>query len=106
MRSDIIYGRKDERSGLGQFVELFMCDEDNRLGIEWFDKHQGTIFYFSLRDKDDYEDFKNELIAVLKECADIGEAYYALEVYLNSEYADDFLAEYTEEVWEGNNELQ
>ena len=91
MRSDIIYGAKDEESGLGQFVELFILDEDNRIGIEWADNHQGTIFYALLKDKDDYEDFGNELVSILKSCDDIGEAYYELENYLSSEYADDFI---------------
>ena len=91
MKTDIIYGSRDENTGFGQFVELFMLDEDSRIGIEWADNHQGTIFYALLKDKDDYEDFRNELVAITKDCDDIGEVYYELENYLGSEYADDFI---------------
>ena len=34
------------------------------------------------------------MTAVLRDCEDIGAAYFALEIYLGSEYADDFLEEY------------
>lgn len=96
MTRDIVYGIKDEKPGYGQFVELFMFDEDNHLGIDWTNDGHATIFHFLIKDKTDYEDFKNELTAVLKNCEDIGAAYYALESYLDSEYIDDFLEEYPE----------
>lgn len=96
MIRDVIYGTKGEKPGFGQFVELFMFEEDNHLGIDWTNDGHATIFHFLIKDKNDYEDFKNELIAVLRDCKDIGEAYYELEAYLNSEYVDDFLEEYCE----------
>lgn len=96
MIRDVIYGRKGEKPGFGQFVELFMFDEDNHLGIDWTNNGEATVFHFLIKDKDDYKDFKNELTAVLRDCEDIGEAYYELETYLNSEYIDDFLEEYPE----------
>lgn len=96
MKRDIAYGTKDEAQSFGQFVEVFMFDEDNHLGINWTNNGYATVFHFLIKDKDDYEDFKNELTTVLRDCEDIGAAYYALEVYLNSPYADDFLDEYPE----------
>jgi hypothetical protein len=96
MIRDVIYGTKDEKPGFGQCVELFMFEEDNHLGIDWTDDGHATVFHFLIKDKDDYEDFKNELTSVLRDCKDMGEAYYELEAYLNSEYADDFLEEYPE----------
>jgi hypothetical protein len=97
MRRDVVYGVKDEQPDFGQFVELFMFDEDRHLGINWMNDGNATVFHFLIKDKDDYEDFKNELMVVLRDCEDIGEAYYTLEAYLNSEYIDDFLEEYPEE---------
>lgn len=94
MKRDIIYGVKDEKPGYGQFVEVFMFDEDNHLGIDWTNNGCATVFHFLIKDKDDYEDFKNELTTVLRDCADIGEAYYNLESYLDSDEADEFLEEY------------
>ena len=91
MRTDIIYGTKDEESGLGQFVELFMFDEDNRIGIEWANENHSMIFHAVIKDRDDYEDFRNELVSIFKGCEDIGEVYYELENYLSSEYVEDFL---------------
>lgn len=96
MKRDIVYGIKGEKPGFGQFVEVFMFEEDNHLGIDWTNEGHATVFHFLIKDKNDYEDFKNELTVVLKDCEDIGAAYYALEIYLNSEYADDFLEEYPE----------
>ena len=93
MIRDIIYGHEDNKPGFGQFVEVFMF-EDGYLGILWTNNEQRTAFYFIIKDQDDYEDFKNELAAVLKDCEDIGAAYYALEVYLSSPYVYDFLEEY------------
>lgn len=96
MISDIVYGAKSKKPAFGQYVELFMFEEDNHLGIDWTNDGHTTVFHFLIKDKDDYEDFKNELTAVLRDCKDIGEAYYELEAYLDSEYADDFLEEYPE----------
>jgi hypothetical protein len=96
MIRNVVYGVKGDKPGYGQFVEIFMFDEDNHLGINWTNDGQATVFHFPIRDKDDYENFRDELIAVLNDCEDIGEAYFALEVYLNSEYAYDFLEEYCE----------
>lgn len=96
MIRDIVYGTKNDKAGYGQFVELFMFDEDNHLGINWTNDGHANVFHFLIKEKSDYEDFKNELVAVLKNCEDIGEAYYALESYLDSEYVDDFLEEYPE----------
>ena len=96
MKRDIIYGTKGDVPSFGQFVEVFMFDEDNHLGINWTNNGYTTVFHFLIKDKDDYEDFKDELTAVLRDCKDIGAAYYALEVYLDSPYADDFLEEYPE----------
>lgn len=96
MTRDVVYGYKDAKPGCGQFIELFMFDEDNHLGINWTNDGRATVFHFLIRDKTDYEDFKNELAAVLKNCEDIGSAYYTLEDYLDSEYVDDFLEEYPE----------
>ena len=94
MISDVVYGAKGEKPVFGQYVELFMFEEDNHLGIDWTNDGHATVFHFLIKDKDNYEDFKNELTAVLRDCKDIGEAYYALEVYLNSPYVYDFLEEY------------
>ena len=94
MIRDIIYGAKGEKPVFGQYVELFMFEEDNHLGIDWTNDGHAVVFHFLIKDKNDYEDFKNELIAVLKDCEDMGAAYYALEVYLNSPYAYDFLEEF------------
>lgn len=96
MIRDIVYGIKDEKPGFGQFVELFMFDEDNHLGINWTNDGHASVYHFLIKDRDDYEDFKNELTAVLRDCKDMGEVYYELESYLNSEYVDDFLEEYPE----------
>jgi hypothetical protein len=96
MVRDIVYGTKGEKPGYGQFVEVFMHDEDNHLGIGWTNNGVATYYHFLIKDKDDYEDFKNELIAVLRDCEDMGEVYYELEAYLNSEYVGDFLEEYPE----------
>lgn len=96
MTRDVIYGEKGERPGYGQFVEIFMFDEDNHLGIDWTNDGHGTIYHFLIKNKDEYEDFKNELKSILKDCPNIEEAYRALNAYLDSEYADDFLEEYPE----------
>ena len=96
MKRDVVYGTKDKAPSFGQFVEVFMFDEDNHLGINWTNNGYATVFHFLIKDKDDYEDFKNELTVVLRDCEDIGAAYYALEAYLNSPYIDDFLEEYPE----------
>lgn len=96
MKRDVVYGTKGDTPIDGRFVEVFMFDENNHLGINWTSKNDINVFHFLIKDKDDYEDFKNELTAVLRDCEDIGAAYYALEVYLNSEYADDFLEDYHE----------
>ena len=102
MRRDIVYGTESDKPGFGQFVDVFMPGEDNYLRIGWVNNKVASWYHFLIKDKDDYEDFKNELVAVLRDCKDIGEAYYALEGYLNSEYVDDFLEEYCEEE---NNDL-
>lgn len=96
MIRNVVYGEKGDKPGFGQFVELFMFDEDSHLGINWTNDGEAVVFHFLIKDKDDYEDFKNELAVVLRDCEDIGEAYYELETYLNSEYIDDFLEEYPE----------
>jgi hypothetical protein len=96
MIRDVVYGTESKKPGFGQYVELFMCDEDNHLGIGWTNNGVAVYYPFLIKDKDDYEDFKNELTSVLRDCKDMGEAYYELEAYLNSEYADDFLEEYPE----------
>ena len=96
MTRDVVYGYKDEKPWYGEFVELFMFDEDNHLGINWTNDCHATVFHFLIKDKDDYENFRDELTAVLRDCEDIGAAYYALETYLDSEYAEYFLEEYPE----------
>lgn len=96
MIRDVVYGTKGEKSGFGQFVELFMFEDDNHLGINWTNDGRAVVFHFLIKDKNDYEDFKNELITILRDCKDIGEVYYELETYLDSEFADDFLEEYPE----------
>lgn len=96
MTRDVVYGTKSKKPEYGQFVELFMFDEDNHLGINWTNGGQATVFHFLIKDKTDYEDFKNELTTVLKDCEDIGAAYYMLEDYLSSECIDNFLDEYPE----------
>ena len=96
MTRDVIYGTKGERPGYGQFVEIFVFDEDNHLGIDWTNDGHATIYHFLIKNKDEYEDFKNELKTILKDCSDIAEAHRALNAYLDSEYADDFLEEYPE----------
>ena len=91
-----IYGVENKnKPGTGKFVEVFML-ENGCLGIMWTNNEERSTFYFAIKDQDDYEDFKNELTAVLKDCEDIGAAYYALEVYLDSPYADDFLEDWLE----------
>ena len=91
-----IYGVENKnKPGTGKFVEVFML-ENGCLGIMWTNNEERSTFYFAIKDRDDYEDFKNELTAVLRDCEDIGAAYYALEVYLDSPYADDFLEEWPE----------
>ena len=94
MTRDIVYGTKGDKPGYGQFVELFMFDEDNHLGINWTNNGHAEVCHFLIKDKEDYEDFKGEITAVLKDCKDINSAHYALEVYLDSDYAGDFLDEY------------
>ncbi len=94
MTRDIVYGAKSDKQGYGQFVELFMFDEDNHLGIDWTNNGHAEVYHFLIKDKEDYEDFKGEITAVLKDCKDIDSAHYALEVYLDSDYAEDFLEEY------------
>ena len=96
MIRDVVYGVKGEKPGFGQYVEVFMFEEDNHLGIDWINDGHATVFHFLIKDRADYEDFKNELTAVLRDCKDMGEAYYELEAYLNSGYVDDFLDEYPE----------
>lgn len=96
MTRDVVYGAKGNKPGYGQFVELFMFDENSHSGINWTNNGQSTVFHFLIKDKDDYENFRDEIITVLKDCEDIDAAYYALEVYLDSDYADDFLEEYDE----------
>ena len=53
---NVVYGIKDEKSGFGQFVEVFMFEEDGHLGINWTNNGQVTVFHFLIRDKDDYEE--------------------------------------------------
>ena len=96
MTKDIVYGTKSDKEGYGQFIELFMFDEDNHLGINCTNDGHANVFHFLIKDKSDYEDFKNELVTVLKNCEDIDKAYYALESYLDSACVDDFLEEYPE----------
>ena len=35
MTRDVVYGTKSDKPGYGQFVEIFMFDEDSHLGINW-----------------------------------------------------------------------
>ena len=95
MRRDIVYGVYDERMEYGKFVEVFVGVEQERyLGIRWKKDGRVEVFHFLIRDLEDYRDFVDELKVVLRDCEDIGAAYLALEVYLESEYADDWLEEY------------
>lgn len=96
MIRDVVYGTKGEKTGYGQYVEMFMFDEDNHLGIDVTNDGHIAVYHFLIKDKSDYEDFRDELIAVLKDCSDINTAHSTLEVYLDSPYADDFLEEYPE----------
>lgn len=96
MIRDIVYGTKGDKTGYGQYVEVFMFDEDNHLGIDVTNDGHIAVYHFLIKDKSDYEDFRDELIAVLKDCSDINMAHSTLEVYLDSPYADDFLEEYPE----------
>ena len=94
MREDIVYGFKGEQPGFGQFVKLFMFEDDRHLGINWTDNGHIDVFHFLIKDIREYDDFKDELIAVLRCCDDINEAYYELEAYLDSGVVDEFLEEY------------
>lgn len=96
MREDIIYGAMDDKPGYGKFVRVFMFEEDRHLGIDWTNNGHICVFHFLIKDVSDYDDFKNELTSVLKDCTDIDSVYRELEAYLDSEYADDFLEEYPE----------
>ena len=104
MREDIVYGTKGDKPGFGKFVKMFMgVEQDRHLGINWTNEGTVTVWHFWIRDTEDYENFRDELIAVLKDCEDIGAAYLALEVYLGSEYADDFLEDYSSEKEDAGN---
>lgn len=96
MIRDVVYGTKGEKTGYGQHVEAFMFDEDNHLGVNVTNDGHITVYHFLIKDKSDYEDFRNELISVLKDCSDISMAHSTLKSYLDSPYADDFLEEYPE----------
>lgn len=96
MIRDIIYGVKDEKPCFGQFVEIFLFEEDGHLGIDWTNNGQSVVFHFLIKDINDYEDFKNELTTILRYCADIDEVYDALDTYLDSGEAYEFLDEYPE----------
>jgi hypothetical protein len=96
MKTDIVYGTQGEKAGYGQYVKIFMLDEDNHLGIDWTNDGRSVVFHFLIKDKDDYEDFKNELVSVLDCCDNINIAYNTLNSYLDSPYIYDFLDEYPE----------
>ena len=46
MISDVVYGAKGEKPVFGQYVELFMFEEDNHLGIDWTNDGHATVFHF------------------------------------------------------------
>ena len=96
MREDIVYGTKGDKPGFGKFVNVFMFKDDRHLGINWTNDGHIDVFHFLIKDVDEYDDFKDELIAILKNCNDINEAYCELEAYLESGVADEFLDEYPE----------
>lgn len=95
MRSHDVYGTRDMNSGFGEFVNIHLF-EDGMLSIYWSSNRHAISYFFKMKDMDDYDDFRNEIVSVLSECNDINEAYYELENYLGSDEIDDFLEEYHE----------
>ena len=91
VREDVVYGNSD-MDGFGEYVKIHLND-DGMLRIHWSSDIHAVSYYFTMHDNDEYEDFRDELITVFRDCGDIGEAYYELENYLNSGEADLFVAE-------------
>lgn len=92
IRENIVYG-PSSNDGLGEYISINLY-EDGLLRIRWSSDIHAVSYYFTMHDNDEYDDFMDELIAVFKDCGDIGEAYYELENYLNSGEADVFLEEH------------
>jgi hypothetical protein len=93
MRENIVYGVKDRTSDTGSFIEIHLY-EDGLLRVYWASNKHAVSYFFTMKDIDEYDDFKDEMISVLSECDDINEAYYELENYLGSEAINEFLEEW------------
>lgn len=93
MRKDIVYGIKDKSFDFGNYIEIHLY-EDGLLRIYWSSSKHAVSYFFTMKDMDDYDDFRDEITSVLSECSDINEAYYELENYLGSEVIEEFLEEW------------